>query len=112
EPGLGGDVFKLEAAEVAVEFARMTLDLFLVGAVEVAAADDEQVEQAVAVEIEGGQPAAQRFEQRVVSGLLTITIGEVDAGIRGDVAEEGRDGRRRAGIGTGFLRGRSLPAAP
>src|SRR5262249_639744 len=41
---LGGDVLELPVAEVLVELARMALDLLLVGAVEIAAAGQEQVE--------------------------------------------------------------------
>ena len=59
ETHFGGDIFKAEVTEVAIEAAGVALDLVLVWSLVMAAARDEKVEQAIAVKIEYSQATAQ-----------------------------------------------------
>ena len=72
----------------------------LVGAGEIASADQENVQQPVAVEIEQGCPAAERFEEREVVGLFAIAIDQIHPGVFGHVLKK-RHGRQ---FGRFFLR--------
>ena len=73
------------------------------------AAGNEEIEQAVAVEVEHGQAAAQRFEDGVMVRLLAVAIGEVDAGLSRHVLKQRRANRLRL-VGDGRA-GRGGPAA-
>ncbi len=59
EADLSRDIAKLPVAEVLVEPAGVSLDLLLLGAVEVTAAGDEQIQQAIAVVVKQAHAAAQ-----------------------------------------------------
>jgi hypothetical protein len=74
----------------AVQLAGVALDVLLVRPAEVATAGDEDVEQAVAVVVDQGAAAADRFQDGVLVGLLPVAVGEADAGIGGHVAVEGQ----------------------
>ena len=63
-----------------------------VGAVVSAAARHENIEQSVAVVVDQGHAAAQRFEDGQVAGLFAVAVGEVDARIF-DLLEKGRQHR-------------------
>src|SRR5207237_6325540 len=100
EADLLGHVLEFEVAEVLVELARVADDLPLVRPDVGAAARDEDIEQAVAVEVDQGNAAAERFENSQVTDRLAVSlpdhdvfavaIGDIDAGRGGDILEEGR----------------------
>jgi len=54
---------------------------------------DENVEQAVIVEVEEGDPAAERLDDGEVPGLLAVAVRERDAAGGGRVGERRRAGR-------------------
>src|SRR5579884_753060 len=85
---LGRDILEAKIAEVAIEAAGIALDLVFVRPFVMAAAGNEQIEQAVAVEVDHGQAAAQRFQNGVMVGLLAIAISEVDAAFGRHLAEQ------------------------
>src|SRR5262249_51458382 len=91
------DVFEFAVAEVAVELARVPLELAFVGAIEIAAAGDENVEPAIAVVVDERDAATDRFEDRELLGVLAVVEGEVQARRLGDVAEPNGH-RRRSGV--------------
>src|SRR5229473_2035235 len=66
-----GYVLELSAAQVLVELAWLTLDVFFVLAVERSA-------------------AAEEFQNGVVAGILAVLVGEDDAGLLGDVLKQTR----------------------
>ena len=96
EPDGLGDVFELPVAEVAVEASGKAQNGLAVVA---APAGKEDVDAAVVVEVEEGDAPAERFDDRIVSGLLRVPIREVDADLLGAVFE--RRGAER--LGNGFL---------
>src|SRR5206468_3683754 len=67
ESDFGGNVLELPVAEVFVKFGGMAANVLFFVAGEIAAAGDEDVNKAVAVEIEEGDAAAERFEDGVVA---------------------------------------------
>src|SRR5262249_60233534 len=86
---LRGDIAKLPAAQVPVQFARAAADLLPVRSLQGAAAGEEDVEQAVLVVVEQGHTAAQRLEDRELVGLLAVAVGEVHSRGCGHVLEKG-----------------------
>src|SRR5947199_314428 len=80
---------ELAVAEILVKLAGQAADFLFAFAGERAAADEEDVDETIAVEIEEGNAAAERFEQSVVVRVLAGAGGEFDAGFRGDVVEVG-----------------------
>src|SRR5262249_56182855 len=77
-------------AGVGVERAGPPGDGRRVAALDCATAGQEDVEPAVAVVVEEGHPAAERFEDRVPVGLLAVAIGEGDPAAGGHVLEHRR----------------------
>src|SRR5262249_28341226 len=77
---------KLTIAEVFEEPAGIPLDLLFIGTIEVATARGEYVQQAIAVVIENGDSAAQRFQYRIVIRFLPIAISQIHTRRRGHVA--------------------------
>jgi hypothetical protein len=112
EAGLRGHVAELPAAQVAVQLAGVALNLLLVRAVEIAAAGEEDVEQAVAVVVDQRHPAAQRLQDGVVVGLLAVAVGEVHARAGRHVAEQVRVRGRARRVGSVVVRGEERPAHP
>jgi hypothetical protein len=89
---LRGHVLEFPVAQVPVQLARVAEDLL---SLEIAAARDEHVQEAVAVVIDQGDPAAERFQDRVFVGFLAIAVAEADSRLLGDVPEDMRTGVRR-----------------
>src|SRR5262245_4699675 len=79
---------KFPVAQVLIQPAGVALDLLLVGTVEIAAACYEDVQQAVPVVIDERDAAAERFQDRIMIRLLTVAVGEVQAGFGGHVPEK------------------------
>ena len=90
QPHLLRDVFELEAALVAVKFGRGAEDFLVVLAAEYSAAGEEEIEQAIAVEVDNGETSAERFEDREGRGGadFAVLVFEVDAGLRGNILED------------------------
>ena len=65
----------------------MAQDFLVVGAAEIATADEENVQQPVAVVVEKGDTAPERFEERAEIGFLAVVRPELDARFRRDVPE-------------------------
>src|SRR5205823_13390845 len=75
-----------------VKPARMAADLLFVRSIEVAAAREEEIGQAVAVVVNYRHAAAKRLEEGAVARFLAVAIGEVDARLRGHVEEDATSG--------------------
>src|SRR5262249_18714690 len=76
-----GDVLELEASQVLVELAGVPLDFLLVWTVVETAAGEENVKQAIAIEVDDGGAAAQRFEDGQMAADLAVVVGVDDAGL-------------------------------
>ena len=90
DAGLGADVLELEVAQVLVQLVGPALDLFFIWTIVVAAAGQENIEQAIAIVIEHAGAAAEGLEDGQVPGFFTILVGVVDPAAGGDVLEKGR----------------------
>ncbi len=116
QAGRLGAILKAKSAQVLVELARVPPDLLLVRAVVVPAARTEQVEQAVAVVVDEGHAAAERFENGQVRRLdiLAVMVGELDARAGGPFLKQVGAGQVGVGrfLGDGCRVGRTVIARP
>ena len=83
---LARDVPELPVAQVPVQAAAQPLNLLLLRPAEAAAAGQEHVQQAIAIVVEQGHTAAERFQDGVLVGLEAVVVRESNARLGGHVS--------------------------